>query len=477
MVIYKERFFWHLALIIFLLYLFSPLDVFSNNIPTPTTNTGISSLVGKSEMEAWPVLMVGAILLIMLCIKDLKDKRFINKSQPASIFFLILFCLINLLIYIILCSFFQKKAPMDLIFKNMYYSSSDLLSIIFISLMYFGTGAATIKVGKIEFGFYKKVLDIFQSLVSSPSTDKNEIRDKIKDASLDQLLISVKDLREMSSGRNWDPLESNWKRINADLLTKQLKELISIRDELRPDPKTIEILREQIGQKKEELTNRLIGELNNYIYDFVITNGRTKEDAKNIFKILRVPSATEIKLQKPNTLFRGLILYFLFGMGILGPGYAYILGEDPISYSWYFAVVLGIFGFGVSFAMRPKDIMIVLLLGALSGLTAHLAWIFITGIPKYGELIKGDWKQLLIGMEMGAGVTGLLFVSRHTSNKIKKMNQLLRYPLIGLSGAIVFTAISFVNLYKRIADPNICFVCAFIGFVVLTISAISTDIW
>ncbi|MFH1672011.1 MAG: hypothetical protein ABIF87_01075 [Pseudomonadota bacterium] len=176
-------------------------------------------------------------------------------------------------------------------------------------------------------------------------------------------------------------------------------------------------------------------------------------------------------------MFRGLILYFLFGMGILGPGYAYILGEDPISYSWYFAVVLGIFGFGVSFAMRPKDIMIVLLLGALSGLTAHLAWIFITGIPKYGELIKGDWKQLLIGMEMGAGVTGLLFVYRYTSNKIKKMNQLLRYPLIGLSGAIVFTAISFVNLYKRIADPNICFVCAFIGFVVLTISAISTDIY
>jgi hypothetical protein len=447
------------------------------------------NLAGGVHMITRLMIICGVILLILLCWRDFKEKILRPKSSVRYFISLGLFLIVNIAIYLGLFLLILRKSPFELFISppiDSQISAQDLFQPMLIAVLYFGAGAATFKLGNTEISIYQKMLDMFQSIFRISLTKFDEIKKSIYEATAkyEKLEAKISELHTKADYyKGWDKLQDRWEDISDDakMLNDHIAELTSIHNNL-VEPishKKITEIKKGIASKINELSNKVIDKYKKYILQFIITNIRNESEIEEILKDIDVIAPEPPPPQPPNIIYRSLVISFMFGL-LFGPVFYLFDKSDPIAYSWYGAFSLCVFGFILSLIRKTEkrfqNFFNVIVLGILAGASGYLVWMILT----FKMDIVNHWdkvlKYIIFGISFGAAIALLLYLFRwYVRNRISHV--LLKYILIGLSGAFIFYLLTLAFRPQIMTHVKLCIGIGLLGFVVLMAMAFAMDIF
>ena len=393
---------------------------------------------------------LGAVMLLLLSYSDFRQRVL----KPTQVFryyaAFALFAIVNLTIYFALCTFFLQLDPISTVqmpeqFSGRHFTQLQLMQPILISLMYFGTGLAKFKIGDREIDIYQRFLSIFQSLLAIRFTEAQRIRDTIEGGSAERGFLDSKiaGLRAEAERRHWDVMEEKWKDINQDIdmLQSHANYLSSIDSKLG-DPvthDTVQEIKKDVESRISEIGKTQLIKLKRYYAEFIIKNFKDEaviNQALSEFIGQPPPAPPE-----PNYVIRCATICGLFGL-FVGPIYAATAGLKLVTYSWYGAISLLVFGLVFSVVRSAKrnvtDFLLrAVICGGLAGAASHLTWMWL----RSGS-VPVDLEKLVFGIEYGAALAVLIYVFRIIGSRLPAY---LNYIAIGVGGAAVFVGLGVIN--------------------------------
>lgn len=377
-----------------------------------------------------PSVVIGGMILCLLCFADYRQKVTRIGNKTAYHFFLVIFVALNLAVYWFLCQFFA-----DPLFKavsantlGISAGAADLLPII-LAFGYFGVGAHTIRLGKIEVSLYGKMLEMVQSLLPAKVSVWTDVRKAIREGDLQRhkMLEDLKDLRSIASQRKWDNLDKQWRnaKLQCNYLDRRcamLEKHLEALNSAKLDREKIEWLKSDTLQHLQESQTKVLNLYKDYLADFICVNLRDEGEIRRILSQLGI-TRQEPEAPKPICVhYRCLVAGFLAGLTF-----------GPISY-------LG--------GQTQSSIPILALQGAVS--VAVMSWIF---SALHGRL-DSFLSVLVIGIV--GGYVGYSLFALMQPGKLQDIEWLKKLPMFSLTGSMYGVMISMLlAAYNRWVVPRI----------------------
>lgn len=395
--------------------------------------------------------IIGAVILMILLIRDFKKKIFKPKKAGRYYIALCLFSFINIFIYTSLCAIFLGIDPARISLVqdpdfNLNLTPLQLFQPVLISLMYFGTGIAKFKFGGKNIDFYQLLLNAFQDLIEITVLKEEEIRNQIAECAAEYATLKSRIIawRETAIRRKWDSLNNEWQDMETDInmLDEQVAYLNEVDSQLN-EPVNIDYVKENINRRIRETRASQIQKLKRYITKFILTNIKNENDIDFILNELGAkPNLGRIE---PNPVVRCFVLCVTFGL-LIGPVYGLYLERSVVQYGWIGAISVGVFGLIFSYVRYSRknasDLLVsALVSGGLAGLVGHAVFMAATSFADKGEL-SINYEKLYFGVEFGIGVGLVLHLYR---NYMLKTPIYFKYLLLSLSGGVLFVALGFLN--------------------------------
>lgn len=410
-------------------------------------------------------LYIGCLMVLLFCFGNFKD-NISDGKHPSYYLILSFFCFVNVVFYILLCSFFLKEMPTKLIFNpnEIKFEPADLITILLASFMYFGIGSTTYKfpIMGIDINIYGMVFENFKNLIPQPSTEQIEskLQEYISNQNKDlELCDKISELRSHAPSKGWDLLNEVWKETNAESLFIQINCMREVEKKLTDQ--NPEELKNTIQLERVKLITSVGSRLTNYVKEFYIVNGKTENDRRDICTIIGLP---ETPLKKPNVFASSLVISFGTGFFIFGPVAAINKQEDIPTYSLIGAISVSVLGVFIPRIIKATQISQAIFNGLLAGILAHTTWLFLTKVLVNFVSKKAIdfplWDTLhhtVVGGQIGVLISILLYLFKKNKTSIvnKIPNFYLRYTFFCLLSGIGFLIISVVNYPEfYLEDPT-----------------------
>lgn len=392
---------------------------------------------------------VGVLILLLLIFTEFRRRfsPYIRTLAPRTVLLFITFAIINVVIYFLLCAFLLPADPLDLlksaVLPEEFNKSPNLIfAPIFISVMYFGTGAMEIKVGGFKFGFYDKILGYIETLLPphmvqpDPDTVSKALEQYVE---YQELLAKVHKLRSMvQANEHWDSLEDEWNNSNVIPLSAELDNLALMLAKLKSEESRENIISD-FNSKLTKALEDLHVKVADYVYKFIVRNGKTVEDVKRIYEQGLECATPRIDTVPSSRVKRALVLSATFGL-FFGPIFALTRESAPsILYALIGALALGSFGTLLSLTVQKsgRKISNYILGGAMAGFVAQIVWNLASHLIT-GEPIP-DYSTYMFGVSTGVVTAAYMFAFRF------KVSMILRargksawwaYFFIAIAGAV-----------------------------------------
>ncbi|HAK60335.1 MAG TPA: hypothetical protein DCO77_08120 [Nitrospiraceae bacterium] len=441
-------------------------------------------------MTITSTIVIGTILLILLCWNDFRAKILRPKSQSKYYAAFAFFCVVNIAIYFLILRIVLEKDPVKILLATNTgsFSGPQIFQPLLVSLLYFGAGAKTFRLGTRQFNLYQTIIKSFQQLFRMSWDKISEIRQSIETAPAPyaKLKAKIDRLQEKARILGWENTQdSKLQGIAADtnMAEEQIKALKEMYKGISAEPlshKDIEDLKNDMQTKIAALQEAVTNKLKTYLFLFIFKYIKDESEIEAILQEIDVPPPQAAPSQTPNVAYRSLVISFLFGM-LFGPIYYLSNNFSPVEYGWYGAFSLGVFGLVMSFIKMTehkfKSIVNVVVLGALAGAAGFLTWGLLSTEKPMAEALKGIAARSIIGVQFGAGISLVLYAFRMYLRK-KKTPTALNYGAVGLSGSIVFVLLTMANMYgsKYMILESYIAIGA-VGMVVMMAMAFALDIF
>ena len=393
--------------------------------------------------------VVGVLILLLLIFTEFRRRfsPYIKTLAPRTLLLFTTFAIINVVIYLLLCAFFLQMDPLgilkaDVLPEEIRITGSLIFAPMFISVMYFGTGAVVIEVGKFKFGFYDKVLGYIEILLPPhiEQPDPNAVSMALEQyGEYQELLAKVHNLRTMAGAyEHWDSMEEEWNNSNIVPLNVELDNLASLLSKLKSTESRENII-SGLNAKLTLALKELHVKVADYVYKFIVRNGKTVEDVKRIYEQGLECSTPDFKTVQPSRVKRALVLSATFGL-LFGPIFALTRESAPsILYAIIGALALGAFGTILSVTVQKsgRKISNYILGGAMAGFMAQIVWNLarrlITGEP------VPDYSTFMFGIAVGVVTAAYMFAFRFKVSKMLRArgkSPWHSYLFIAIAGAI-----------------------------------------
>ena len=424
-------------------------------------------------MDSQMPIIIGAAVLCLLCIGDYRQKVTRICNQTAYYFFLVVFLVVNLAVYWILCKYFA-----DSLFKTVTDIASGVLpgatksvastgfsaSVqtttflvpIFVALAYFGLGSSPLQVGNVKLDIYNRLLKMMENILPEKVSVFTDVEKTISECKLqcDQMQRHITNLRNRASGRNrnWNTLDQKWKMVeeqcrHLDRRCTILDEHLAILDSKRREEDKINLLKKKTLKHKKDSQERELDLYKHYVIDFICTNCRDEREIRGELDRMGLlhPEGDNRSI---NIHYRCLMAGIIVGI-ILGPitrliGYS---GSASNLMALQGAAAIGISAWIFSFVGRVKLFMAALLVGAVGGYAGKLVFDLLGLLLNSKEvLLLPVMKASVFGCVYGMAVTSLLWI--YESFGARRIQSWYNGAVIlGLGGAAAFALVFLVDHY------------------------------
>ena len=441
-------------------------------------------------MTITSTIVIGTILLILLCWNDFRAKILRPKSQSKYYAAFAFFCVVNIAIYFLILRIVLEKDPVKILLatNTESFSGPEIFQPLLVSLLYFGAGAKTFRLGNKQFNLYQTIIKSFQQLFRMSWDKISEIRQSIETAPAPyaKLKAKIDRLQEKARILGWENTQdSKLQGIAADtnMAEEQIKALKEMHQGISAEPlshKDIEDLKNDMQAKIAALQEAVTDKLKIYLFLFIFKYIKDESEIEAILQEIDVPPPQAASSQTPNFAYRSLVISFLFGM-LFGPIYYLSKNLSPVEYGWYGAFSLGVFGLVMSLIKMTehkfKSIVNVVVLGALAGGAGFLTWGLLSTEKPMAEALKGIAARSIIGVQIGVGISLVLYAFRMYLRK-KKTRTAFNYAAVGFSGSIVFVVLTTANMYgSRYMILESYIAIGAVGMVVMMAMAFALDIF
>ena len=169
-------------------------------------------------------IVLGAILLVWVLYADY-SKRVIKPVNAAKYYFAyVVFCAINIFLYLGLCSFMLGIDPFTALFQpeTMVRKEFDPVQVanpLVIALMYHATGMLKFKVGGAEVDIYQRLLGAFEGIFALEYAELRDLQSAIEQAQaeLHGIKGKISQLHQIGAQKGWSELKGRWAEIESDL--------------------------------------------------------------------------------------------------------------------------------------------------------------------------------------------------------------------------------------------------------------------
>lgn len=430
-------------------------------------------------MTIQQTVIMGMVVLLLLCWNDFREKIVRPKSPARYYAAMGFFFLVNIAVYVLVLRVVIDADPVKILRSpaGSPLSNLQVFQPLVVSMMYFGAGAATFKFGKIEFNFYQKIIQIFQSMFSVKWGDIERQLDRAQLA-YDTLKEKVERLQESSDARWGGPAAEALKSMRQELEATegQVHALADIRSHLAKEPVSradIERVVQNITARAEKLRACAVKKLRGNLI-LLIRHARNEADIEGLLDgLIQEPDPAPCPRQA--LLYRSLVLSFLFGM-LFGPIFAISNDLDPVRYGWSGALSLSAFGAVMSRMRRlegkPLAALNAAVVGAVAGAAGYLVWGMLISSEPFADYGKRLLADSLIGIQFGVGVALVLHLLKYTLLSRMRLAW-MQYGSTGLLGSAVFVLLAAGNFPA--GDLSYA-ATGLIGMVVMLAMAFSLDL-
>lgn len=427
-------------------------------------------------------IVTGVALLLLLCWNDFRDKIVRPKSAVRYYTALAFFLAVNLCVYFLILRV-VLEVPASTLFSESGepLSNTKIFQPILAALLYFGAGAATFKLGKGEFNFYRKIIRIFQS-VFRPHWERADIEEQIDKARprYKTLKERIEKVHENLMPEKWCGLQGAVASMQQDMemTDDQICHLKAVREKLTKEDvgaEDIEAVKKEISERIEKLHACSEKKMIKHLI-LLILNARNEGDIETIARgLIAEPPAK--RAEEFEAAYRSLVLSFLIGMSF-GPIFAIRRNFDPVMYGWYGALALSVAGAVMSLIRkldgRPQAAVHAASIGALAGVSSCLTWSCLTAGASRADFWRTAFADSIIGIQCGASVSLALYLIRNHMQR-KKCSLPLQFIGTALLGAIVFLALALLN---SVSPRQISYVTIGIAGMVFTVAmAFALDVF
>lgn len=432
---------------------------------------------------------IGALILLLLLLGEFRRRfrPYLKELAIRTVALFLVFLIINIAIYSFLCVYFLQTDPWALlqgqVSENFTDSHQSVFQPILIAVMYFGTGAVTVKVGNVEFGFYDKILGYIEKLLPEHTDppDRNTVKSALDQyEEYKELRSQIHVLRQMAVvNERWDTLEDEWNNSNIVPLNEELDNLAALLSRLE-SKESRESIVSDLGTRLSLTEQKLRRDVIDYVYKFIARNGKTKKDRDQIYEqglefpaqFDTVPSSSRVQ--------RALVISFVAGI-LFGPIFGLTRANMVVTeYAIIGALALMAFGTLLSVTVQKsgRNIVGYLFGGGMAGVMAQIVWNFARWLFT-GELVDVINSNLIFGVAIGIVTAAYLYVFRFLfANRLRERGgaSWFCYSVIAIAGAITLP-LTVLLLGSGVPSVGVIFSQIAIGAVTAVGVAFATDIF
>jgi hypothetical protein len=452
----------------------------------------------STEQIAQISTCLGLIIIIIFSVGDFIKKLRKSKSLWRYYFAMIVFLAVNITVYLVLTLVALQQSPLTLLIGNVRVTGSYVNAVLplVIAVIYFGAGAGSFRLGNKEIQLHNKLLETLQGMFNTRLIKTEDVTYEVSDSQslYEKLRDKAEGIQISASANQWDVLQAKWDDYvdDEELLNKQVTYLDNLKDKLEVikgrldiDSATfkeiMEVIR-NVRKRIDTIRKILAKKLRKYLVAFAFANFRDDKTLEKFLIDIEVLQPGEEQAPTSRILTRGLVMGFIFGL-LFGPIFGAIKHKDELVYSWVGAFCLMIFTGFISKAVTTSNFIKSVILGAVGGYIAHLAWI-LASHDKYisfsaGMLPQINWDADLL-MKPGVGlffgiVTSLLLFAFKYKVPQKFTTSYKGYILVALSGLIFYPSLYILLSIGKFNQITVLLV-ACVGVVVMSAMSLATNV-
>lgn len=333
---------------------------------------------------------VGYIVVITFSVVKYKN-NIPNYNSFVYYLVLILFCIINIIFYTLVCLAILEKDIIHL-FSNVgttQYTNFDLITILLVSFAYTSVNSTNYKIPLkgIKINIYETIFENIQKLIPplSPnkiidhiSTELRKQKDSVFDLNQPSIYDDISKLREKMSSEGWNLLDEHWESIKIEIVFDQFKYLHEIEKKISSvnnGELNIKELKEEMKEKKNHLLDEIDEKLVNYVKNVYLVNGKTAENRKIIYEILHLNDIQDSD-NTNNYRISSVLTFFPVGIFLFAMLGLILQGSNIPMYAFAGSLTFVVLGFCTPSICMADNLIWCSFNGFLSGFLTNITWIF-----------------------------------------------------------------------------------------------------
>jgi hypothetical protein len=448
-------------------------------------------------MDIWmkTAVLLGWIVIIALSCDDFRKN--VRKSKHRWQYYLAgaIFVTINAFAYMVLIQIVLQTSAYKLLFDDIPLEGDGLRLLVplIVSVVYFGAGAGTFKLGSKEIQLNQRLLDLLQNMFSYHRLVAQDVSysNAVAEETFKQLRQRAEALRNQSEFNKWDPLDVDWKAYSEDegLLSAQVdyleaigKDLDQLCDRLPEDETAAAQLADvikRVRQRVGDLRRSLIHKLQKYLVAFAF--GNFKDDAQLEAFLVEIDVLDDGTdgggSHLPCIITRGLVIGFMFGL-LFGPVFSIFKLGDATHYSFLGATALMLFTGFISIGISTARWGAAAIWAATGGYLSHFYWIitrsWLAGSIDALAIDVNFWLRPMVGLSYGVVTALLLFWLKYRFGRRFK-GRAIRNVSAALVGVLAYPTVYGLLFFNKLTLTG-ALVSGVIGAIVMLGMALSVNV-